>query len=134
MDSRTYTTPAIYYTLISIIGGLNVFSTVNPVMVYVKYQCEVIFKLEACVKSPFCFIILDCDCVTCLWGKFWQYCFDAFWTFATRDVYVDLEILELFAVAHPTCDIHMVFKLLYRTLYNFIIITCKHSKLSRMHR
>jgi hypothetical protein len=111
---RTHTTPAIYYASKSIVGGLYVFTFAAPVMVYVKNECAGVNKFETVFESPFVFVVLDRNRVSCFWGKPVVNCvFDTGWTLTTGDVYVTLEVLERLAIAHPSDAINMIFKLLY---------------------
>src|SRR6056300_320175 len=134
MDDRTHTTPRIHYASKSIVGGTNVFSFTAPVMVYVKNECAVVDKFEAVFESPLVLIVLDCNTVSCLRRESLEGVFDALWTSSTRYVYVALEVLEGTTVSHPAQDIGVIFKFFYAPIYYIVVIACKDSKLTRMHR
>src|SRR6056300_438101 len=134
MNDRTNTTPTIYYATKSIVGGLNVFSTIDPVVVYVKHECDMVGKFEAGVDAPRHFVVFNSKCVSCFWRQSWKDVDDTGWTLSTGDVDVTLEVLPIFAITHPPNDVDMIFKLLYTSIYYIRVIRCQHSKLTGMHR
>ena len=134
MYCRSHTTPAVYYASKSIVGGLYVFTFAAPEMVYVQNECAVVCKFEAVFESPLVFVVFDCDSVSCFRRESFKCVDDALWTFSTRYVYIALEVLELLSVTHIADDIGVIFKFFYAPIYYIVVITSKHSKLTRMHR
>src|SRR6056300_1068747 len=132
VQCRSYTTPTIDYARTSIVGGVNILTRSDPVMVYVEHKCNVFDQFERGFKSPFVFVVFNCDSVSRLRRKSWEDCFDTGRTLSTGYMDVALKVLEFAAEAHPSNDVNMIFKLLYTTFNNIWIVTGKHCKLSWM--
>jgi hypothetical protein len=101
-------------------------------MVYIKYKGAVFDELKAAVNSPGDFVVFDGDGVSGFERKTSENIFDTLRTFAACDMYVDLKVLKLSAVSHPAGHIHMIFKLLYASIYNIWVIAGQYRKLTRM--
>jgi hypothetical protein len=93
-----------------------------------------ISKRQAIIKSIGHFLVFDGNGVAGFGGEPLEGSSKTLGTGSTRDVDVDLKILEGLTVTHPTGHVHMILKLLYRTIHNTRLITRQDTKLPRMER
>ena len=67
MQCWAYTAPAINYAKNSIVGGFDIFTGTDPVVVYIKNEGDVLAELKRCVETVRHLVILNSNAVSRFW-------------------------------------------------------------------